>query len=100
MVSVIPDVSLTVSWKAPEDFGCLPLISYALNKNGVDLATVISPNALFFIDTSLTTGGSTGTQIVYKLKAINSAGPSPYTEDLTVTVGLIPNAPTNLRIVK
>jgi hypothetical protein len=35
---------------------------------------------------------------VYKIKTTNYAGESLYSEPLPITVGLVPNAPTNLRI--
>ncbi len=87
-----------MSWAAPVDNGCLPLVSYVMNKNGVDMADVIAPNQLSFVDTHLTTGGAIGTKLVYKIKTTNYAGESLYSEPLPINVGLIPNAPTNLRI--
>ena len=39
-------------------------------------------------------------QITYKIKAVNVAGESPYCEDLTITVGTVPNAPVSLAIVQ
>lgn len=71
-----------------------------MNKNGVDMSDPISPEKLAFVDTHLTTGGTIGTVITYKLKTVNYAGESSYSEPFTVTVGVIPNAPTNLRITK
>ena len=61
MKAVVPDISLTLEWVAPEDNGCLPLIKYVLNKNGVDMPDFIAPNKLSFLDTTLTSGGSIGT---------------------------------------
>lgn len=61
MTAVFPSVSLSLKWQAPQDIGCLPIINYVLNKNGVDMPNVIAPNQLSFIDTTLTTGGSIGT---------------------------------------
>ncbi len=69
-----------------------------MNKNGAEMPDVIAPNQLSFVDTTLTSGGTIGTQITYKLRAHNQAGPSDYSEALTVTVGVVPNAPLNLRI--
>ena len=68
-----------------------------MNKNGVDLATQISADSISFSN-DISTGGTIGTVITYKLKAVNNAGSSPYTEDLVVKVGSVPNAPTNVRI--
>jgi hypothetical protein len=44
MASVIPSTSLTLTWQAPEDNGCLPLMNYVMNKNGVDMVDYIAPN--------------------------------------------------------
>jgi len=96
--SIVPQTSIALSWAAPVDNGCLPLVSYVMNKNGVDMADVIAPNQLSFVDTHLATGGAIGTLIVYKIKTTNYAGESLYSEPLPITVGLVPNAPTNLRI--
>lgn len=99
MAAVTPLVSLTLQWQAPMDNGCLPIVSYVLNKNGVDLsAEFISSDADSFTDTAMT-GAAIGTQITYKLKAVNQAGASSYTEPLTVTVGVVPNAPSSLLIL-
>jgi hypothetical protein len=49
-------------------------------------------------DDSITTGGTVGTQIVYKLKTINYAGASSYSDPITVTVGVVPNAPSSFQI--
>lgn len=99
MTAVVPQASLTLAWQAPEDNGCLPLVKYVLRKNGVDMPDFIAPNSLSFVDTTLATaGGTIGTVITYALKTVNYAGDSSYSEILTVTVGLVPNAPQNLRI--
>jgi hypothetical protein len=97
MTAVTPSVSLTLSWSAPLDNGCLPIQYYTLNKDGSDLSVVISADSLSYTD-DITTGGTIGTSITYKLKAVNYAGPSAFTEDLVVVVGRVPNSPTNLRI--
>lgn len=70
---------------------------YILNKDGTDLATQISADLQTYSD-DISVGGTIGTTISYKLKAVNSAGDSPYTQDLVVTVGQVPNPPQNLRI--
>lgn len=98
MVSVVPQNNLTLSWDAPQDNGCLAIQNYTLNRNGTDLSATIYPTVLQYTDI-ITSGGIIGDTIVYKLKANNLAGSSPYTNELTVTVGSVPNAPTNL-IVK
>ena len=97
MTAVVPSTSLTLAWNQPLDNGCLPIIQYTLSKNGADLAAVITPDQLTYTDSI--TSATIGTQITYKLKAINYAGASLYTENLVVTVGSVPNAPTGLQIV-
>ena len=77
MLSVVPDVELVLSWERPFTDGCLPITQYVLNKDGVDLADVINPAENTFTD-DLTVGGSTGTEIKYKVKAKNVNGFSEY----------------------
>ena len=98
MLSVAPASTLVFGWDVPDSDGCLPILHYTLNKNGVDLEVEISPSLIEYED-DISTGGQIGDQITYKIKAVNIAGESPYCEDLTVTVGNVPNAPTNLAIV-
>jgi len=98
MTSVVPLSQLTLKWDAPVDFGCLPITAYVLSKDGVDLADVITPEMNSFVDTHLTTGGTIGTQITYKMKTVNYAGSSSYSDPITVTVGVVPNAPTGFAI--
>ncbi len=86
MTSVNPSVSLTLAWNPPSNYGCLPIMHYRLNKAGTDLPTLISADSQSFAD-DISIGGTIGTSITYKLKAVNSAGDSPYTQDLIVTVG-------------
>lgn len=41
---IVPEASISLSWAAPVDNGCLPLVSYVMNKNGVDMVDIIAPN--------------------------------------------------------
>lgn len=99
LLSVAPELSLTLGWQAPLDDGCLTILSYTINKDGVDIATDIDPSLTAFTD-DISTNGQIGVQITYKLKAINEAGASAYSEDFTLTVGQVPNAPSNLQVVE
>ena len=90
--SIVPSTSLMLSWKRPDLDGCLPIMHYRVNKDGQDLAALVPPTAITFTD-DISVGGTIGTEIVYKVKAVNINGESLYSEDLTVVVGLIPNAP-------
>ena len=99
MVSVTPATSLDFAWDVPDSDGCLPILYYILNKDGVDLPTQISPSLTQYTD-DITTGGQIGDQITYKIKAVNIAGSSPYCEELTITVGVVPSAPQSLEIVQ
>jgi len=94
--AVVPTTSVTLTWEAPLDTGCLPITSYVLSRDGADLALSISADSSQAIDTTAT--GAIGTTYTYKMKAVNSAGNSEYTEEITVTVGSVPNAPSNLAI--
>lgn len=49
-----------LGWTAPLDSGCLPILNYIIQKNGIDLATVVSPSQSSFTD-NISTGGSIGT---------------------------------------
>lgn len=49
--------------------------------------------------TDLIPSAVTGTQLEYKLKAVNEAGESEYSEPLIVTVGTVPNTPSSLEQV-
>lgn len=77
MISVVPEDELTISWQRPDSDGCLPLTKYVINKDGVDLADIVSPSATAFTD-DITTGGAIGTEITYKVKAVNVNGESAY----------------------
>lgn len=84
--SIIPLVSVTLKFDPPTDNGCLPITSYILNKDGTDLVAVITPDSLSYTD-SIAIGGTVGTSITYKIKAINVAGESSYSQPLTIVVG-------------
>ena len=99
MLSVVPNSVLTISWERPYTDGCLPVKHYRVNKDGVDLPHLVTPSATFFAD-DISTGGSIGTEITYKVKAVNVNGESLYSEDFTVTIGVVPNPPLNLKQVK
>lgn len=86
MTAVVPSTTLTLAWQPPTDTGCLPIIQYVINKNGTDLPATITAGQHSYTD-DISVGGTIGTVIAYKIKAINEAGPSVYTEDLVVTVG-------------
>ena len=60
LVSVTPQTSLTISWQAPLDTGCLPILNYVVQKNGADLPAVISASASTLND-DISTGGTIGT---------------------------------------
>jgi hypothetical protein len=65
-------------------------LSYTIAKDGFDYALDVHPSLTEFQDLAI---GSIGQQITYKLKAINHAGESPYSEEFTLTVGTVPNSP-------
>lgn len=96
--AIVPSVSVTLKWEPPVDNGCLPITGYIINKDGTDLSATISADSVSYAD-SISTGGTVGTSIVYKIKAVNVAGASIWSQPLTVTVGQVPNAPTALTIL-
>ena len=63
-----------------------------MSKDGQDLSALVPPTATSFTD-DISAGGAIGTEIIYKVKAVNVNGESLYSEDLTVVVGVVPNAP-------
>ncbi len=89
--------SLVLEWDKPLSDGCLPILSYTIQKDGVDYASSIASTATSFTD-DISTGGQIGQKIKYRIKAININGESPYSELLTVTVGKVPNAPVALAV--
>jgi len=95
MTRVVPNDYLSIAWDAPLHDGCLTILSYTIIKDGFELHTGLSPSMTQYTD-SITVGGAVGTKITYRVKAINYAGESVLSEPLTVTVGYVPNSPTNL----
>ena len=91
--NIVPGDKLEFLWDLPISDGCLPVLSYTLNRDGVDTTTNISPAVTLHTDSGI---GATGTEIVYKIKSVNSAGESLYCEELKVIVGVVPNSPTGL----
>lgn len=59
-----------LKWVAPLDGGCLPILSYTVQKNGVDLTNVIDPSQTTFTDI-ISSGGAIGSNITYAIKANN-----------------------------
>jgi hypothetical protein len=78
MVSVVPLDTLAISWISPDLDGCLPILYYVVNKDGVDLPDQVSPSLTTFTDDISSGGGNTGNQITYMIKAVNIAGASEY----------------------
>lgn len=96
MTAIVPSDYITFEWDLPISNNCLPILEYVLNKDGNDLSDLtINADALQTND-DISVDGIIGTEITYKIKAVNIAGDSEYSEPLTITVGTVPNAPTNL----
>lgn len=80
--------SLSIAWSDPLQDGCLPILHYIVNRDGVDLAGQIIPSSNSFTDDiSAAATYPLGTAITYKIKAVNIAGASAYSVPLVVTVG-------------
>ncbi len=97
VVSIVPSATLVISWKVPLSSGGLAITGYTLNKAGTDLSAVIAASATSYTD-DITTGGSIGTTITYKIKATNAAGSSDYSDSLSVQIGSLPNVPLSLAL--
>lgn len=97
LVAVTPNTEATIGWTRPLTDGCLTIKSYTVNKDGLDHQSLIDPSLTTFTD-DIRVDGAIGTLITYKVKAINEAGQSMYSQELKVTVGQVPNAPSNLRV--
>jgi hypothetical protein len=74
----------------------LTIRSYTIEKNGLEYATQISPTLTSYQDSLSNGDGSVGASISYRIKALNEAGESVYSEALNIIVGTVPNAPQNL----
>ena len=91
---MVPNSSITISFKVPTETYNAPIIKYVLNKDGVDSSVLYTVNEI--VDDI--TGKNIGDVIIYKIKAVNMIGESNYSLSMKVTVASIPNPPSNLRI--
>lgn len=99
LTAISPFSALTLQWNHPLDDGCLPVRHHVVNRDGVDLPTLASADSNSFTDDiSSAASFPLGTSITYKIKAVNDAGASAYSEPIVVTVGQPPNAPSSLVI--
>jgi hypothetical protein len=97
--SITPGVEVTIAWDHSLDDGCLPVRYHSISRNGGDLAEQVAPDTNSFQDDiSSASSYPLGTQITYRIKAVNDAGESPYSEPLVVTVGRPPLPPTGIVI--
>lgn len=79
LLSILPDDNLVLGWDAPTSDGCLTILSYTLSKDGLDHVLNIAPSMVSYQD-DISVSGSIGDVITYKLKAVNQAGESQFSE--------------------
>lgn len=77
LISVVPNSALTIGWEVPSNDGCLTILSYTIERDGVEHKTDVHPAATSYSD-DISVGGSLGTQVTYRVKALNAAGASEY----------------------
>ena len=94
---MVPLTSLEIGWTKPSSVGCLPILSYTINKNGIDTEFDVSPTATTYTDLVV---GKIGDKVTYKIKAVNFAGSGEYSEPVVITVGQVPSAPVDLAVLK
>jgi hypothetical protein len=97
VLSIIPNGSIVIEFNPPTYLGGVPLTGFVLNKDSSDIPTVI--NASDNTVTDNIAGKTYGDIISYKLKAVNLIGAGQYSLDLHVTVGSVPDTPSNLRVM-
>jgi titin len=93
---ITPNGSIVIEFNPPTYLGGVPLTGFVLNKDNSDLPTVINATDNTVTDNIL--GKTYGDTITYKLKATNLVGAGLYSLELHVTVGSVPNAPSNLKV--
>jgi len=71
----VPNLSLTIGWDAPNSDGCLSILSYSIERDGLEHKTNVHQSAVTFTD-DITVAGAIGTEISYRVKAVNYAGSS------------------------
>ena len=94
--SILPSNSLKLEWDLPTTDGCLTILSYTLQKDDdEEYITDLSPADVSYTD-DISTDGSYGTILTYRLKAENKNGFSEWSEPITITVGSEPNRPVDV----
>lgn len=99
ILRIVPLGEFKIAWNDSVSDGCLPVRHYIVRRDGADLASQVSPDSnVFADDLSSTADFPLGMILVYEVKAVNDAGESEYSEQLKVTVGQPPDAPTNVLV--
>src|SRR3989442_10632750 len=88
--------NVTLSWQAPSSDGGSAITGYKVYRStssGTETGYVILGNVNSYTNTGLT-GGTT---YFYKVRAVNSAGLSPLSNEASATPPALPSAPQNLQ---
>jgi hypothetical protein len=95
----IPGTSITVAWDPPISSGCLPLTGYIFNVDGTDETGLGITADKTEVTYAFPVGnGNIGDSVVINLRAANKKAEGIASEDISVTVGSVPNAPTGLTV--
>lgn len=99
MTQITAFSSLTIEWDDPLDLGCLPIYHYKVSRDGSDLDDEVDPGENSFTDSDISSFGI-GDTITYRIKTVNYAGESAYSVALVVTVGRVPNSPSDVVVLQ
>lgn len=93
--------SVSLSWAAPLDFGGTgaTITSYRIYYKLSTDASYSSYSTISYPDTTATiTGLTSGLTYNFKIAAVNAAGVGSFSNELTLTIGAAPDAPTGLTV--
>ncbi|MBN1109297.1 MAG: fibronectin type III domain-containing protein, partial [Methanomassiliicoccales archaeon] len=93
LTASVSDGTVTLHWEAPANNGGANITQYAIyrggSENGLTLYTIVSGSITNYVDTGL----ENGVTLVYRIRAVNSEGSSPYSNSVEATPCSEPGAP-------